>query len=71
MQRSDPKEARLKPGYVLQAEDVVEFPMTDEDRRDLARGVELSIVGSSGKATKPGNRSGGGTRSRHAFSSRR
>ena len=41
MQRSDPKAARLKPGYVLQAEDVVEFPMSDEDRRDMARGVDL------------------------------
>ncbi len=41
MQRSDPKAARLKPGYVLEAEDVVEFPMTDEDRRDMVRGVEL------------------------------
>lgn len=41
MQGSDPKAARLKPGYVLEAEDVVEFPMTDEDWGDLARGVEL------------------------------
>lgn len=41
MQGSDPKAARLKPGYVLEAEDVVEFPMTDEDQRDMARGVEL------------------------------
>jgi hypothetical protein len=39
--RPDPKEARVRPGYVLQTEDVVEFPMTDEDRRDMARGVEL------------------------------
>ncbi len=41
MQRPDLKEARLRPGYVLKAEDVVELPMTDEDRRDMARGVEL------------------------------
>jgi hypothetical protein len=41
MQRHDTEKARLKPGYVLEAEDVVEFPMTDEDRLDMARGVEL------------------------------
>ncbi len=45
MQRSDPLAARLKPGYVLAAEDVVELPMTDEDRRDMARGVELFNAG--------------------------
>ena len=41
MQASDPTAARLKPGYVLGAEDIVEFPMSDEDRRDMARGIEL------------------------------
>jgi hypothetical protein len=41
MQASDPTAARLKPGYVLSAEDIVEFPMSDEDRRDMARGIEL------------------------------
>lgn len=39
--RPDPKAARLKPGYVLGAAEVVEFPMSDEDRRDMARGVVL------------------------------
>lgn len=37
----DPRAARVKPGYVVAAEDAVEFPLSDEDRRDLAHGVEL------------------------------
>lgn len=41
MQGRNPEEARLKPGYVLEPEEVVEFPLSDEDRRDMARGVEL------------------------------
>jgi hypothetical protein len=41
MQRPDATAARMKPGYVLAAEDIVEFPMSDEDRQDLAHGIEL------------------------------
>ena len=41
MQRPDATAARMKPGYVLAAEDVVEFPMSEEDRHDLALGIEL------------------------------
>jgi len=41
MQEFDPQAARVKPGYVVAAEEAVEFPMTAEDRRDLARGIEL------------------------------
>jgi hypothetical protein len=41
MEPFDPTAARLKPGYVLDPEDVVEFALTDEDRRDMAHGVEL------------------------------
>ncbi len=43
--RRDLKQARIKPGYVLDADEISEFDMSDEDRVDFREGVLLFNAG--------------------------